>query len=227
MEDYEDNPLQELDERFKAFVGQQDYDEFYSGVSRYFRFIRDTFPFNQIAQTLFKSNQSSVILDNTNDLYKSFVLNEPDPKYSISPATLSGSGISAFHQRLVSEAKKIGLKNKNLVILHNGETSKSICLTGKTTNCYPIKGRSPKRFEMVYILYKTKTGKSACEIADLLKKNGEDKNVQDKIKKEIVEVNKLFQENCKTSDKLIVHVGIKGKNIYSLNRDQFIFEIKK
>lgn len=109
------NLLQELEEHFNAFVETKDPDKFHSGIVSYFRFIEDTFPFNNIARALFSAQKKSVFIYNVSGLYQTFVFNKPNSTgSSIDPWSVGGSGISYFHAEMVAAAKKSGL-GENIV----------------------------------------------------------------------------------------------------------------
>ena len=95
-----DNLLQELEKHFDDFINLKDPDKFYSGLRSYFRFIEDTFPFNNIAHTLFSSRSTpSLLRSNTSALYESLVFNKPNnfTINPIDPMSIKASQLSSFH----------------------------------------------------------------------------------------------------------------------------------
>jgi hypothetical protein len=223
----DNNLLQELEEHFNAFINLKDYNQFNTGIVSYFRFIDNKYPLNKVAENLFLSPSSPSILGNINGLYKWFLGGAPRPNISISPMSVQGSGIYIFHNSMIEGAKRLGFRSKGKVILHTATNNKSVCLEGEELRCYSLKRDDPKRFKIILILFRTETGKPASEIACLLGKENPTKTEQDNIKKEIKMINTLFQNHCDVSGELIVHTKMKGKNIYSLNRELFIFEKEK
>ncbi|OHA83723.1 MAG: hypothetical protein A2408_00455 [Candidatus Yonathbacteria bacterium RIFOXYC1_FULL_52_10] len=222
------NLLQELEKHFSAFIDLENTDDFYTGLVSYFRFIEETYPFNDIAHALFASQSRRIgTLANVNGLYRMIVFGETGIRASISPISKSGSGISTFHTHMIETVNRLWNVEKRKIVLNTTRGNKSICLVGEVLRCYPMKGDAPERFKIITILFKTETGKSAGEVAEVLRKNGADKTVQDNIKKEIKKINVLFRGNCEVMEDLVVHTKVKGKNIYSLNRKQFDFETKK
>lgn len=126
-----------------------------------------------------------------------------------------------LHKREVASSKQ-------KVVLQAKRGASSVCvIVGEKVKCYATKGASPMRFKIITILLKTESGKSARTIADKLAKDGANKTVQDNLKKEIRKVNELFKEHCEVPENLILQTRSKGKNVYSLNRDRFVFEVEK
>lgn len=103
------NPLKELEAHFQSFINEKDYDKFCHNLTSYFQFIEDTYPFNEIAQRLFTARSSPAILYKVSGLYQMFVNNKRDPRFSISPLSVGGSGVSTFHNLLIAKAKQLGL----------------------------------------------------------------------------------------------------------------------
>lgn len=223
------NPLEELEERFNAFIELKDPNRFYSGLTSYFHFIEDTFPLNNIAHTLFSSRSNrSVLLHNVRNSYQERVFNKSGNNFPIDPMSVSGSGLFFFHNYMVEAAKQAGLTKKKTVILHQKEAR--ICLQSEKPRCYSMriaKGTIPKRFEIIMGLLKTKTGKSAGDIAKLLGKDDAGRITQDNIKKEVRHINKMFKEKLDIEEELITHTESRGKNIYFLNREGFTFHTEK
>lgn len=219
------NLIKELNIYFNVFAKEKDFDKFHRNLSEYFNFIENTYPLKEITRNLFAStNTFSTVRYKVNDLYDLYVFNKRDEGVSISPKSFAGSGMNIFHKLLLNELKKAGYDDKETVTINDGGNSKKVCLGD---SCYLIKGKDPQRFKIITILFKTKTGKTASEIAELLNKNSKNKTVQDGVKKEIDRLNILFLTNCKTTEKIIVDVSNRGKNVYSLNREYYNFEKEK
>lgn len=225
------NSLEELEERFNALAklrAPEGYSENYSReFTDYLLFIDETSPLNTIAREIFNNKPFPIF-----PLYQAVKRARQEPGKKIWLELMSEIEslrpfITTFHMQMVEGAKQIGLTSQKRIILHTNKGNKSICLVGEPPRCYSIKGSDPERFKIILILFKTETGKSAREIGDLLKEDGANKTLQDNIKKEIGKINILFKSNCEVSDKLIVDNRSNGKNIYSLNRKQFIFETEK
>lgn len=102
----------ELEAHYQAFIKEKDYDRFCSRIASYFHFIEDTYPFREIKNTLFSAKSSPAILSNVHGLYQMFVFNKRDPRFSISPLTVSGSGVATFHRLLKEEAGGLGITSK-------------------------------------------------------------------------------------------------------------------
>jgi hypothetical protein len=222
------NPLEELEKRFTEFAKLRDPEEDAMKFVDYLLFIDETPPLNTIARKIFNDRPFSPIPS----LYQAVKRAGQEPGKKIWLNLMLEINeikpfISTFHMNMAEGAKQVGLTKMKRIILHTKKGSKSVCLVGETPHCYSIKRSEPERFKIIFILFKTETGKSAREIGDLLKGNGESKIVQDNIKKEIEKINILFQNNCEVSDELIVDTKSKGKNIYCLNRKHFIFQTEK
>lgn len=223
--------LQELEKHYSAFLKQKELDDdiYLTGAISYFRFIEETPIFRSIAHSLLSSPLSpSVIRNDVNDFYQTFILHKPNPKRGHPTGSVStGSYITIFHKHMIEGAKQFGLTNKRKIILHKENNDNRVCLVGEMLLCYSMKGEAPERFEIVLYLFEAVAGKSAREIANSLWKREEKKTVQDTIKREIEKVNTLFKKYCHISDDLISCDKLKGKNIYFLNRKEFAFEIEK
>lgn len=225
------NAIQELERRYNAFLEQKelDGDANQTGAIAYFRFIEDTPVLRNIATSLFSTPSSkSVTWHEANELFQIYVLHKSISELG-HPTNLvsTNSGVNRFHRYIVNGAKQFGLTDKRKVILHKESGDNRICLAGETLLCYPMKGEKPERFDIVLGLFKAEAGKSAREIAEFLWKKEKGKVVQDNIKKEIEKINTLFAKHCHASDDLILHDKLKGKNIYFLNKKQFVFEVKR
>lgn len=221
------NPLKELEKRFKDFINLKDAHEFFFGFAKYCRFIEDTYPLNNIAHTIFSSSSTPSILINVKKVYESVVNNKKlEPPFFISPE--GGSGIFMFHRYMIEGAKRVGLSNKQKVFLYTKMGDQKICLAGEKPPCSPFRGEEPQRFRIIHpILFRTETGHSARDIADRLGKEGKNKIAQDNTKKTIRAINEKCRKDLEITDDLITHTEQGGKNIYFLNRERFNFEIKK
>lgn len=115
--------------------------------------------------------------------------------------------------------------SKETIVIHFED--ERICrLVNEKPLCYPIKRKGSKRFKIVFMLFATKTGKSASEISDKI--NGfASKIAQDNIKKCIRKINMNFQKKCETAAELISYDERGVKNIYFLNRERFFFKREK
>lgn len=228
------NPVEKLDKLFKDFIGLKDATRFFYGLTKYFRFIEDTYPLNNIAYSIFSATSSPSILSNIKGLYEHVVFNRSGGNNfaGINPSSPGGSGIFMFHSLLIENAKKTGLAIKKTIVLHSTAGDQRICLAGNNNLCYAIRGKSlkdklPQRFKIVGILARVRGGKSAREIAELLNKDASSKTIQDNIKKEIMAINKNFREKLEVDDDLIVSDESRVKNIFTLNRNSFNFSIEK
>lgn len=223
------NPLEELERLFNAFINLKDPDKFYSGVASYFRYIEDTYPLNGIAHTIFSSHLNrSVAIYNVSSLYQTIVFHKSGLNSSIDPMSVSESGVFSFHRYMVEAAKQAGLTNKKTIVLHLKEAR--VCLLGEEPLCYSIKlmkGELSEMFQIIIRLLKTETGKSAGEIAGYFGKVREDRTTQDNTKKTIIKINKRFQAELGVKEELIVHTKSRGKNVYFLNRERFNFKTEK
>ncbi len=230
------DPLEELEKRFDAFAKLrnplQDLEKISAGVFDYLLFIDKTSPLNSIAREVFNENPSSPIFQlyqkvrhaeqECSNPYQKIWLDFALEIESLRPF------IRIFHMQMVEGAKQAGLTRKRNIVLHLKEAR--ICLMNEKQHCYSMRlkgGTIPERFEIIAKLLRTKTGKSAGEIANLLNKDGKNKIVQDNIKKEIKHINTHFQAKLDIKKELIVHMESRGKNIYFLNREDFNFQTEK
>lgn len=219
------NPSKELEKYFRVITKAKNWDERYSAVINYFRFIGDTYPLNDIAKSILSSSTRPTIFSNVNKIYGYVVLGESDHNFYID----NGNGISLFHSYMIENIKRVTppVKEadvKKTIILKR--KSKSICLVSEKPLCYTIKGEYAQRFQMVYILFRTETGKSAREIAQDLSKDGT-RTEQDNIKKEIGAINEKFKKDLEIKSGLIISTKPGAKNLYFLNRKRFNFEVEK
>lgn len=222
------NLLEELESYFKSFINDKAERSFHNGLISYLQFIEDTVPFHEIAHKILFPRPEMIVLSPIKDFYRATILRDgQNIVFPITPNTIDGSGLFLFHKMLNEGAGKVGLSRRQEVILQTAENDKKICLSGKPMKCYSFKRENPQRFLIVIALLKTESGKSAREIANALNKDGANKIVQDNIKKEIGNINKLFKEHAAVKDNLISKVESGGKNIYFLNRDRFSFSKEK
>ena len=225
-----DDLLGELNKRFNDFIKQKDGIRFFLGLTKYFRFIENNYPLNDIARHIFSSTSTPSVVSNIKGLYERVIFNKPISEgfFGISPESLGGSGLSAFHSLLVENLKKLGFSDKQKIFLYTKKGDQRICLAGENHICVSFKGEATKRFKIVHpILFRTETGHSAREIAELLDKDEKDRIVQDNIKKEIKAIDIKCQKELEIKRDLITKTKQGGKNIYFLNRKHFTFEPKK
>ena len=235
------NQLDELDEHFATLIKEKDREKFFRAVCEYLLYISDTSPLNSIArgalsggmERLYKALQKAAKeVGNPTDKIWGDVVRQATGKASAyeAPASFWDTDtlrpfVRAFHWRMVEGAFANGLTRKRTIVFHTTDTS--ICMLGDEAKCYSIRGGNPQRFKIILILLRTQTGKSAREIARLLYKPSEKKSVQDNLKEEIADINKIFKNNLDVEDELIVRIVQSGKNIYSLNRERFYFRKEK
>lgn len=218
------NLLQELDYKFIELTKQNDEYKFYGQLKDYFNYIENTHPFKELANNLFQSPTSMLVVRTVRQIYDQVLFNKKNNFIPINPENLSGSGVFVFHSQLVEKAKQLNLDSKQEIIIEKETGSQRVCLIGSQTHCYKPSKNNSKRFKIILILLRSKTGKTAEEIQALLdksKKNG--KVAQQNIKDDIKEINKKFSEDCFTNLDLISYDKSGNKNRYFLNRNSFKF----
>lgn len=208
--------LKEFDEYYHALKNSKD--PYFSDAFKYFNFIKDknNYPLYDIARSILSSPPSKLgVMINVKSAYENNVFSSPS-------GTL---GISMFHSLMVKNAKRLGITKNEVVTIHT-EDNRVCRLIDKEPVCYPIKRKESERFKIIILLFDAETGKSAREIAERLKYKT-DSVTQGNIKKEIIKINEMFQNNCNTSEELISHTTQHGKNVYFLNRKDFLFRKEK
>jgi hypothetical protein len=209
-------PFDELQERFDTMIGLTDENRFLPLLQEYLWFVSETPPFNTIARKV----RGSVRVGS--DVY--FIADGSAKYWTLDRARRA---LRFFHGYMVEGATELGMTRKKELVLRAKEDS--ICLLGEKIKCVSFRSRNgeqSKRFGIVKMLLRTKTGKNAREIKNRLRMKGADKIVQDNVKKEIARINKRFKEAIGTDSALIVTAITRGKNIYSLNRESFSFEVE-
>ncbi len=112
-----DDPLKTLNELFNDAVNEKDDDKLFSLITRYFHFIKNTYPLNGIADTLFSSSSSGVLIKNISKLYNAIINHKQfDASVSISHLSVKGSGLISFHTELVNNLNKIRISGKQKII---------------------------------------------------------------------------------------------------------------
>lgn len=127
----------------------------------------------------------------------------------------------------IKSKKEKSISSQKTIIISSAPDGDKIFLASDTTRCYPFKRKSSQRFRIIDVLFRTKTGKTAREITDFLRKDGSNKDSQQLIKTEIRKINKQFQKETKLKEEIILTDNHGSKNLYFLNRKQFIFEKEK
>ncbi len=224
-----DNSLKKLNKLFDEVINEKDYDKFFSAITRYFRFIKDTYPLNGIADTLFSSSSAGILIKNIGKLYNVIINHQQfDASVAIDPHTVKGSGLISFHTELVNNLnKQITPNGKNMfernVIFHKEEQNNSVYLSENPSSRYSMKGKNPQRFEILIALLKSKNGMSVSSLAESLWKENKGKTTQQTLKQEIEEINGNFQKKCKVTKDLISTDKSAVKNIYYLNKKEYNF----
>jgi len=213
------DPLKELERRFNKILEPEDESrEPYTlpkapqAIKEYLLFVEETSPFNTIAREMREKypSTSTMLLEKIRT-----------GAVGVVDMSMARPFARSLHLHLVEELKKqIRAGRKGLVFYEKGGR---VCLVGNETRCYPTRAEAPQRFEIVKILLRTRSGKSASEIAQMLGKNLAQKNksVQDNIKDDIDAINEKFMEKTDTDKKLILCSRPGKRNIYVLNREDF------
>jgi len=101
------NPLEKLENRFNSLVKLKEEDpyssRFFIELQKYFIFINDTYPFGDIARSIFSSSSTPSTVRDIKEFYESVISGGNRSK--ITPVI----GLSLFHGLLVENAKKTGL----------------------------------------------------------------------------------------------------------------------
>ncbi|NQV93359.1 hypothetical protein HQ403_02570 [Candidatus Kaiserbacteria bacterium] len=160
------NPINELEEKFNAFINEKDDHRFFLRLSKYFQFIEDTFPLDNIVKKLFSSPSELSMFKNIEGLYNSIVLHKSPTRFSISPSSVDGSGIRTLHKRLIEEARKSGLARVSVI---ERSVDGSYTFNGATI---PF-GRKTIKYHIFDYLYNSPSHRvSYAEIDKYLVRNG-------------------------------------------------------
>ena len=224
----EANILAELEELFDKVVQEKEFEKYTLALVDYLLFVEEVQPFNTISRKIEKSFEISrlykeldkIIKDNNGRIPKVF-------SYSFCNIQRSRMALRIFHSGLVEKAKKQGLRNKDVVLLFDRKGDQRVYFLEDSSRCYSFRGKNTQRFKIINILFRTKTDKTIKDITRLLNKNENNKIITDNLKDEIKETNKNFKSNLKIKNNLIAINETGSKNLYSLNRNDFIFEKKK
>lgn len=226
----EDNNLkEELETSFNLYRNwdrdPKNWGSIFHGLDVYFNFIANTKPFNKIVQDLFIERNNSASLNEVYSLYQKIIF---DKEQSINLRTeilSSKTHILIFHGRLLGKIKEEQIKNKRLIILHIEEKSNQIYFEDDRLNCYTFKGIEPARFKIILALFKSNKPKTVKDILVLLRKDEEDTEIQNNLRKEIIRINEGFMEKCISEEELILSPDTKnGRSVYLLNRDNFEYK---
>lgn len=227
-----DDLIKKLNKLFDEIINEKDYDKFFSALTRYFNFIKDNYPLDQITSTIFSASSSGILIKSIGKLYYTIINHQPlDVSVAINPFFLEGSGLRSFHNKLVENFNKTKVSEKKSkkevferdVIFHKEEDNNSVFLRENPSKRYLMKGKKPQRFEILIALLNSKNGMSASSLAKKLNKKDDGKITQDILKREIEKINKNFIDECEGSKVLISKGKSKTKNIYYLNKKEYDF----
>ncbi len=101
---------EKLQKLFNDFMNLKGFDEFFSGVSKYFHFIEDTYPLKEMAHSIFSSHKRMHVINNIAGVYNEIIFSKISGVHSISPA--DSNELRTFHSLLVDLAQQRGFVEK-------------------------------------------------------------------------------------------------------------------
>ncbi len=123
------------------------------------------------------------------------------------------------------KSKKVSLENA--IVLYKIKEEESVGFALDKSKRYVFKHKGSKRFKMLEELYYAEDWLTVRDLVDI--RGGKHNNKEHQIiaKREIIEINNIFKMKTKARYDLILKQKRGSKNVYALNKDEYIFSLKK